>query len=557
MNAGETPLACRRRPGWLSADPFPRWLGAFVVALFMFLAWVSLTKPHHIDDTLFVRSARALGQSGDPLAFTVNWSGSPQPAAIAFTNPPGMSALVLVCEMVLGQHEYSARVASVLALLLLLVAVARLSTEWEASRLWSCAFALSTPAVAVCSGSIMADTLCAAAMALGIAEWMRFLRTGRILASAWAIACLVLAVSAKYAGLLAIVPCAAASWRSTDGRRAAVILLVVPPAALAAYAFWVSRVHEVGLVETSGSITRVVRDGGSNSHGTMVIALGFLGGAFLAGPLLAFRAHRPALGQAAIILLSTAALAWLALDRIRLAGRYPHVLPDGGSWPAVIVLQFTCFACLGALCLVWIVRRLLATEGTRRWVLGSWIACGLAYFLFVNWDISVRGLMPVMPLFAVCAASDSLSGRATRSGPIAILLVSAVVSVLLAVGDRGFAIAAREDAQSAAAGRNAWLFQGHWGFQHYAESWGGQALDLRAGKPPTGSVIVVPMQNDVGESIPGDWISSLARWSRSIDSPLLPLGAASGTGFYGATFGPLPYGVSRAESMETWVLTTR
>jgi hypothetical protein len=540
----------------LPRDNTERLVALLSAAMFVFLCWAALDKPHHIDDTLFARSAQAWRERGDPLAFEVNWGGTPTSGADVMQNPPMMSALVLATESLLGHSELGARAAAVLALALLALAVYRLAAEVGVSRVWTVALACASPAVAVSAGSIMADTLCAALLTLGVAEWMRFVRERRPWPAVSAVLILCGAALTKHAGLIALIPCLVWTLHARPVRRSTLFLLTLPVLAVLAYTLWLIRVHDPSALSHAFGFNRAAAADSIGVSGRIVVACAFLGGASISGVMFAATARGP---EWRTVILCSAIAASLALLTLRSLATDPScalLVESDGSIPRLVKLEFIAFVTAGSWVAALVLTRASHWQRPVRDMLGAWIVAGLIYVLFVNWDISMRAFLPLIgPLCVIGAgaASSQRSGLA-RTACAALLVVSIAVSSLLTVGDREFALAAREDAWAAGSG---YYFLGHWGFQHYAEARGGVALDNKAPKPPTGSRVVVPMSNSIGDGVPRAWVESASMTSRELKSPLVTLGPKSGAGFYASRFGPLPFAVRRGDTMDTWTLILR
>jgi hypothetical protein len=97
-------------------------------------------------------------------------------------------------------------------------------------------------------------------------------------------------------------------------------------------------------------------------------------------------------------------------------------------------------------------------------------------------DVNVRSLLPMSPAVAVLIA-DRLrgwEGPRRKLATAAVLVPSAALSLWVAWADLKLADSAREAASALASrfgGERVW-FQGHWGFQYYAEASGLLAVDV-------------------------------------------------------------------------------
>ncbi|NNL67156.1 MAG: hypothetical protein HKP30_12995, partial [Myxococcales bacterium] len=186
------------------------------------------------------------------------------------------------------------------------------------------------------------------------------------------------------------------------------------------------------------------------------------------------------------------------------------------------------------------------------WVFGVFVLASL-----LNWSVNVRSILPLVPAAAVLAARRIARRRSTtgRSGlPLAAgLAASAALSLSVAHADSLLAASARDAARTLVTeyrrpGRMPW-FQGHWGFQYYAEALGAKPLH-RGAALPRNAFFLVPRNNSY-------------LWP--IDAPIVELrrfrgptwcatmNADVGGGFYSSIWGPMPFAFGEAPP-ETYVV---
>ena len=143
--------------------------------------------------------------------------------------------------------------------------------------------------------------------------------------------------------------------------------------------------------------------------------------------------------------------------------------------------------------------------------------------------------------------------QTSRAVPVA-LAVCAAFSLLVAQSDFQLAVAMRQSAEQAVAkckkGKTIW-FEGHWGFQFYAEKLGARAVDYKNFSPSPADVLLLPLHNTYISEPPPEMVAHRDVWSVPGPAGLTTWNAAVGAGFYSSVSGPLPFafGATPAESV--------
>jgi hypothetical protein len=86
-------------------------------------------------------------------------------------------------------------------------------------------------------------------------------------------------------------------------------------------------------------------------------------------------------------------------------------------------------------------------------------------------------------------------------------------------------------------------FEGHWGFQYYAEQAGLRPLDFDRSAVRLGDMVVVP-QNNTNPVPLSEAAFSLLSAAEYVSLPWMAT-MGSGAGFYSDVFGPLPFALGR------------
>jgi hypothetical protein len=166
----------------------------------------------------------------------------------------------------------------------------------------------------------------------------------------------------------------------------------------------------------------------------------------------------------------------------------------------------------------------------------------------------MRGFLFLLPALAILAARRIQrrgSGGGSRIRDAAGLVAAAALSLAVAAADARLAGSAREAAHALVAGhpgREVW-FQGHWGFQYYAERLGARAME--PGKPvPAGALIIQPHNNSFLWRLDAKPLEQRVFAGPAGCSTMEP---TLGAGFYSSTWGPMPFAFG-AVSPETYTV---
>jgi hypothetical protein len=200
---------------------------------------------------------------------------------------------------------------------------------------------------------------------------------------------------------------------------------------------------------------------------------------------------------------------------------------------------------------------LLALAGVAWWrkrdrtnsLLAVWIAAGIGYSIFVNWMVSGRSLLWILPPVAIVVAR-----QLERSNLVSVpgwkfwipLARAALLAVAVAWADCRLANSARAAAVKITTqyhpldNRPLW-FVGHWGFQYYMQALGGRAVDLFQPEVKAGAWIITPF-NNVGNLLPARrFVNASEVVQLRPCSWLATMHYETGAAFYASELGPLPF----------------
>jgi tetratricopeptide (TPR) repeat protein len=220
-------------------------------------------------------------------------------------------------------------------------------------------------------------------------------------------------------------------------------------------------------------------------------------------------------------------------------------LNDGKRhWPALLQIAVLAGAGLHVLALAtieWWQRRDAITTVLVLWILG-----GFVFATLLNWTISSRSLLPIVPAVAILIARRLERIPASKENWLVAwpLISSLAISIALAFADLSFVNSARTAAHEicekySAAGRQLW-FQGHWGFQYYMQELGARPVDFERSTLQAGDVLAVPV-NGSNTTFPAAEAVETAHSREYEVSEWLNTMQLGISGFYTADCGPLPF----------------
>lgn len=506
-----------------------------------------LGKAFHIDDPLFVWTARHLQSAPfDFYGFNLNWEGWLAPMATVTQNPPLAAYYMALTGSVVGWSEAALHAGFLLPALAVVLGTYYLARRFCSHPSWAALVVVTAPVFLLCGTSVMCDTMMLAFWVWSVCFWIDGLehgnRTKLVIAAILITACSL----TKYFGLSLIPLLLVYSWFAK--RRLGIWLfhLCLPLIVLAAYQWLTFRLYGHGLVGNAIRYATDLRVGGELPS-KLLAAFAFTGGCIVlllaAAPLL-WSAKRAAAGLAAMALTG---LAVVAMGKVGVVS----VVSDGNvDW--LFVVQISLLAVAGMSLIPLVATDLLQRKTPDSALLAMWVAGTLVFTSALNWTVSGRNILPMLPAVALLLVRRlETAGRDRGGGTLqrlsAPLGISLLIAMLVARSDYRLANSAR-DAVSSLHRRlettaNAIQFEGHWGFQYYMEQLGARPLDRRDLRLSRADAIVVPPGNSYLFALPLDrvvpWFEHESRGSRW----LATMNGECGAGFYSDGWGPLPYAI--------------
>ncbi|TAK94753.1 MAG: tetratricopeptide repeat protein [Verrucomicrobia bacterium] len=507
-----------------------------------------INKAVHIDDPLFVWSAEWIAKHpADFYGFDVNWYGSTEPMALTNCNPPATSYLLAGVASLLGWREI------VLHGVMLLVAFVAAAGIFQLARLWcerpllATIVAMVTPVFLMSATTLMCDVPMLAVWVWAVVLWERALAGGGVGRFAAAGILAGLAVLTKY-NALAFLPLLLILG-ALRKRRAGwwLLWLAVPMITILAYQSATARLYGHGLISVASNYAAETRFLLEGSVKKAILGLVFAGGSLL--PVLFFA---PSLWRRRMWLPGVALVFGLSLVVLWWSGL-------GAGSTLEVQLQMALLLAGGLHLLV-----LAAVEWWRRrdvvtFVIAAWIFGGFVFAAVLNWTVSARSLLPIVPPVAIllvrALARENFAAVELRrlSWP---LVASMVAALCIAVADFQLAGSARAAARRIMAryqpaASRVW-FEGHCAFQFYMEKLGAHPVDFALATLQPGEILVVPSNNSNLTAPPPDAVELLETQRFAASTWLSTVQGDLGAGFYGAG-GRVPFLIGEIPPEEYYV----
>jgi 4-amino-4-deoxy-L-arabinose transferase-like glycosyltransferase len=509
-------------------------------------------KAFHIDDPLFVWAGRHMQtQWWDPYGFEVNWYGSTMPMHEVTKNPPLACAYTALIISIFGENEFALHLGFFVQAIAAVLGTYELARRLCDRPFLAALAALFMPVFMVSSTTVMCDVLMVALWVWAVVFWMRGLENKRPLTLALAGLLAGACVMAKYFGI-ALIPLLVA-YSLTRERRVSwrLLHLLIPMVVIVLYEYWTKALYGRGLLFDAFSYTNQIEPRTiSGLFLKALIAIGFTGGCCVIVLLLTPVLRRGRLwvwtAIAAVILL---VMSWVMLGNWSTYAGSPARLGIAFQWSLLL---------LGGL---WVLALPLLDWKRHKnadslllllWVFGTFLFCVL------NWTINARSLLPVAPAVAVLvlrrietvAPSAKLTWRFATAAFLSLLV--SLADYQLANSARTAALTIKEKFDNSST-TTVW-FQGHWGFQYYAQSTGLRAFDSTHSRVSPGDLMVLPFNNTNLIPIRKEKAERLT----VIELPVFPcvstMSKAIGAGFYMDVLGPLPFAFGAVPAEKYYVL---
>jgi hypothetical protein len=504
-----------------------------------------LGKPFHIDDPLFVWCARQIiSHPLDFYGFNINWEGQTDPMSVITQNPPLAPYYLAASGSLFGWSELSLHAAFLVPAMAVILGTCFVAKQFCSLPNAAALVAVSSPVFLLCSTSLMCDTMMLAFWVWAIFFWNRGLESSSHAKLFIGSLLITLACLTKYFGLCLIPLLLVYSFLKKRNPRIWLPWLGLPLLTMALYQWWTHRLYGRGLLLNAAQYATSLRVGG-DLPAKLLAGLAFSGGCIvivlLAAPWL-WNKRELLVGAGIGLLLG------LVLTLLKKAGEFPLADKNGINW--FYIFQLSLFSVAGLGILVLAISDLLQHKDAASALLCLWTVGAFLFSCAVNWTVSGRNILPMLPAVACLIARRLESRFGVVSRKLVVwLAIPTALSLLLALvvtrADYTLAVSARNTAESLyselkTSTANIW-FEGHWGFQYYMEQLGARPVDRTNLSFSRGDAIVLPINNSFIFPLPPE----LATRSLVREVPaslwVSTLNLDFGAGYYSDGWGPLPF----------------
>ncbi len=447
-----------------------------------------LDKAFHIDDPLFIWTAQHITiKPWDFYGFDINWYGYEASISTIAKNPPLFSYYLAVWGSAFGWSEVSLHLAGLIPSLLVVWGTFELARLWHAVPAFTVLAAICTPVFIMSGTSVMCDMAMVAFYVWAVYFWVRGLEEQRNGFLAVSALCVLGSGLTKYFGvslipllatyaLLSRVP--AARWRSW---------LLVAVAGFVAYELWTKYLYGVGLLSDAAVYAKAARaTEETGGRWGLLVGLAFAGGGcailLFCAPLW-LRWKGWLLGACGFLLV----VAFIVLSSFH--DFYPCDFKS-------LLWQIALWATTGMGLCYWTVKEAYcARRDPVAWLLLCWIGGTVFFAAYVNWTVSARNILPLVPAIGLLLGRRLAVFHRRWTEVYACLLPSLGLSLVVAYADYLWANYTRDDVaqlvvRPLANGAQGW-FLGHWGGQYYFQKAGWLPLDNQS-RGKSGDVLAVP-----------------------------------------------------------------
>jgi len=555
-----------------------------------------LGKAFHQDDTVVLAvSDQILRNPLRPLGGTINWGDDPVPMVAVNKSTPLLGYYLAPFIHYFGHSERVLHGAMIPFLVMLAAGAAMLGQWFWVSPWWAMLFVMLSPPV-VASTNVMRDVPAAGMVTLGIALFLRGTDDDRWGLRAWGALLVGLAAITKTAAgafipVLALYPLLRREWR--------LLRWVLVPLGLVGVLWlytWLVEGVPQSLLLVQRRLTALL--GQEEQWDTKLCAVAMAIGStlFLLPAVFVAWARRRTWVVLPLLVAALAAVVYGINVRFgdpRPLGRLDRIdLADGGAFlgkqisessekvvvrarggqaldvPRSLIAsvsplnwQYYLWAATGAVLLaIPLLGGLVAagvaaarrTGETAEWILLlAWVGAVLAFAFLGTGVQATRHLLPAVPPLVVMVLRLLGPPRRATTIALAVLLpLQAGVAFLVAAADAEVAEAHRQFArygaeQYARSGQQVW-FNGHGGWQHYAQAQGFRQFSTHGTSPRLGAIILDPKWLLHSQYPNGLQMSVVEEKVYEARMPVQTIDGENG-GFYAVTQGRMPYYFSLAK----------
>jgi 4-amino-4-deoxy-L-arabinose transferase-like glycosyltransferase len=515
-------------------------------------------KAFHVDDPFFIQVARhILDHPLNPYSFDYNWYGYPQPVAPIVYNPPLVSYYMAAIGELFGWSELALHLGFFLFTALSAVGIFRLSGHFTTSPLLATLAAVLTPTFLLSSSTLMLDVPGLACFIWAVHLWIDGLKQDRPRRLLAASLFMCVGVLTKYICLTSVPLLLVYAVFKRKPLRLWAPYLTLPLLVIGGYALVYHELYGSYPFFSAASFSLASKLSNFSLFHDLLVGLAFFGGGLITVLLLTpwCWSNKATSGWALYLLGLMLVIKYLAPVKL-----ISSDTTFSFGQAAEMAIYVTCGTQLLALTLL----DLWRNRNPESLLLALWIGGIFVFASLLSWSVNGRLVLLTAAPAGILLARRLQQAPRLREKPALLLwpfLVSALIGTLLNMADYRLAGSAKEAAatvtrQKPDDGNTIWFF-GHWGFQHYMESYGAKAVDTTSTTLLLGDRIVVP-ENNSNVQIP-DEVKKHLRLVEELTLPAFPLATTlnlqANAGFYSSVFGPLPFTFARSPAERYWVFT--
>jgi 4-amino-4-deoxy-L-arabinose transferase-like glycosyltransferase len=500
-------------------------------------------KAFHMDDPLFVWCARQIqSHPFDFYGFNLNWEGQEAPMSAVTQNPPLGAYYLALVGSILGWSEVALHAGCLLPALAVVLGIYRLARNFCSHPVLAALFTATAPVFVLSGTSVMCDILMLAFWVWSLVFWIEGLKQENHVKMGLAALLIAAASLTKYFGLSLIPLLMVYSLMERRRIGSWLVYLLLPLLPITFYQWLTCHLYGHNLLVNAVIYATHL---GIRRDLTSKFLAGF---AFVGGCIVILLTAAPYLWgwKRWWLGLPAMALVGLLIILMKHVGVFPVVTAGNVNWPFVV--QMSLWVVAGASLLVLVGVEVTKARTPASILLLLWIAGTFLFTCVVNWTVSGRNILPMLP-----AVSLLLARRLEKGGHLTVgggryllagsLAISFAIAMLVARADFQLANSSRAAAASLmhglAAVTSTVKFEGHWGFQYYMEKYGASPLDKFETQYFPNEAIVVPLHNSYIFPLPQDLVAPAFKYQRSTTT--WPTTMGYGAGFYSDGWGPLPF----------------
>jgi 4-amino-4-deoxy-L-arabinose transferase-like glycosyltransferase len=526
----------------------------FVAAVTVLCLAPFINKAFHIDDTLFLWSAKQIQKNPvDFYGFTVNWYGTEAPMSVVTKNPPITGYYIALAAWLFGWSEIALHLV-----FLIPAAAAALGTYYLAEKLCSrpvlaALAAILTPGFLVSGTNIMCDTMMLAFWLWAILLWMQGIEKNNFSRLFFASILIAVCSLTKYFGMALLPLLFAYSLFKKRSLGNWVLFLLIPAAILAGYQWLTYNLYGRGLLSDAAEYATSYNP----RQGLKWLYRSLTGLFFTGGCVITAMFYIPVLWSKRVLISGTVimVLFMFALNFMGEIDRFSITNLGNEKWGFLIQAGLMAAAGINVLWLT--IADFHKDRNAESMLLSFWIIGTFIFAAFINWTGNARSLLPMIPAVGILVMRQigRTGSKTAKHSDIQKLfwplIPAAIVALLVCWADYSWAGSMRSAAKTihkplANSDQTIW-FQGHWGFQYYMEAAGGKALDFKNPQIALADIVIMPLNNSNIRYLSEEtaYLSEVLHFTSF--HGLAVMNWQLGAGFYTDLCGPLPYVVGAVD----------